>query len=364
MTSIVTKKLTFEGVFTAFPLFIFGYNCHPSVFPIYKSLVKDAGFAGTPRSPHKMGIVFKVALALSVTAYTIAASSGFLLLLDDTPDSILDHDFAGKPHMQVAKVLFAVAMILAVPTFVNCIRSTIMDMVDLFQREMESEEELAEIEESLKTNTALSARGLTPRQISRQRSAAKMRDNALSNTPVATLTSPVKSARHRPTVRRVRSKGKEMRRFMKVNSPSVSELSRCRSDSVDSELFQQDIEMGHVQSHDPLRTINSQEEITNTSSDDEDEMSWKELTIHILFSVFICCVLAIPACVVKEISVIFRFCGATSNPITGYILPTVFVVSLVPSHQQKPMKIVAVLMSIIIGAMSCVSFAKIIMDVI
>merc|ERR1712241_1015220 len=119
--SIIIKPLTLSSIVNTVPIFVFGYNCHPSVFPIYKSMVKDKGDAGTPRSPPRMATVFKTALSFSVTAYTIAGASGFLLLLDDVPGNILEYEFGGRPHMILAKILFATAMILAVPTFVNAI---------------------------------------------------------------------------------------------------------------------------------------------------------------------------------------------------------------------------------------------------
>merc|ERR1719361_2798598 len=209
--AIISPALTLKGLVNAIPMFVFGYNCHPSVFPIYKSMVKDRGIAATPRSAPRMANVFRAALSASFTAYTIAASSGFLLLLDEVPSNVLKYKY-GRPDMVIAKVLFAIAMILAVPTFVIAIRATTLDMILLFRRQNDPEPAGSEpanpsdpesasnatpiptarsgsasSASSTKSNKWTAA--LTPKQIARQKSAAMMSEAAFNNTAVPRLSS-------------------------------------------------------------------------------------------------------------------------------------------------------------------------------
>merc|ERR1719266_1508762 len=77
---------------------------------------------------------------------------------------------------------------------------------------------------------------------------------------------------------------------------------------------------------------------------------------HVVVSIIICVVLAAPAIFVDQIDDVFRVLGCTSNPVSGYILPTCFVLVLVPSNERKGMKIIAVLMSLVVAAVSISAF--------
>lgn len=114
-------SFTFNGFLTSVPIFIFGYNCQPNVFPIYMELEN--------KTSSKMQKVFKYALIISITLYIIAGSFAFLIFLSETCGNILLNDFKTSPEMVVACIIFTIAMILATPVFINAIRENINDMI-------------------------------------------------------------------------------------------------------------------------------------------------------------------------------------------------------------------------------------------
>jgi len=118
-------SFTWNGILTAVPLFIFGFNCQPNVFPIYMELEAT----NTSSKMKKMNSVFKYALSISVTLYIVAGSSAFLIFLEETDGNILLNDFKKSPVILIATIMFTVAMILAVPVFANSIREKINEMI-------------------------------------------------------------------------------------------------------------------------------------------------------------------------------------------------------------------------------------------
>eukprot|EP01083_Nonionella_stella_P027747 76433_1 len=114
-------RFTFSGFLTSVPIFIFGYNCQPNVFPIYMELEN--------KSLSRMQKVFRRALSISVSLYIIAGSSAFLIFLNETCGNILLNDFHSSPEIVVASCIFTIAMVLATPVFVNAIRENINDMI-------------------------------------------------------------------------------------------------------------------------------------------------------------------------------------------------------------------------------------------
>ena len=119
MDNLFNIKLS--GFLTTFPIFIFGYNCQPNVFPIYIEL-KD-------RSINKMFNVIFYALSISVSLYIIAGSFAYLLFLDDTCGNILTNKFNKSPEITIAALLFTASMLLASPVFANAIRKNINDII-------------------------------------------------------------------------------------------------------------------------------------------------------------------------------------------------------------------------------------------
>merc|ERR1719464_2362948 len=114
-----------SGVLTAVPLFVFGYNCQANVFPIYKDLEGTAAMSKSDR----MKQVFKHALIISCSLYLVAGSCAFLIFLEETQGNILLNDFRKSTDILVASVMFTVAMILAVPCFINSIRAKIYELI-------------------------------------------------------------------------------------------------------------------------------------------------------------------------------------------------------------------------------------------
>eukprot|EP00485_Elphidium_margaritaceum_P011764 CAMPEP_0202693038 /NCGR_PEP_ID=MMETSP1385-20130828/7258_1 /ASSEMBLY_ACC=CAM_ASM_000861 /TAXON_ID=933848 /ORGANISM="Elphidium margaritaceum" /LENGTH=504 /DNA_ID=CAMNT_0049348665 /DNA_START=22 /DNA_END=1536 /DNA_ORIENTATION=+ len=112
-------SFTLNGFLTAIPIFIFGYNCQPNLFPIYDSL----------QNASKMQRVIKYALSISVSLYIISGSFAFLTFLNGTCGNILLNDFHTSPEMVAAAILFTVSMVLATPVFINAIRENINDMI-------------------------------------------------------------------------------------------------------------------------------------------------------------------------------------------------------------------------------------------
>merc|ERR1712087_313387 len=67
-------------------------------------------------------------IGVGVFSYIVVAVSGFLLFLDECEDNILTNDFSGAPEMVAAQVLFTLAMILAVPLFINVMRRNVLSL--------------------------------------------------------------------------------------------------------------------------------------------------------------------------------------------------------------------------------------------
>ena len=114
-------SFTFSGFLTSVPIFIFGYNCQPNVFPIYMELEN--------KTSSKMQKVFRYALLISVSLYIVAGSSAFLIFLQETCGNILLNDFHSSPEIVIASIIFTIAMVLATPVFINAIRENINDMI-------------------------------------------------------------------------------------------------------------------------------------------------------------------------------------------------------------------------------------------
>ena len=114
-------SFTFSGFLTSVPIFIFGYNCQPNVFPIYAELEN--------KTTSKMQKVFRYALSISISLYIIAGASAFLVFLNETCGNILLNDFKKSPEIVIASCIFTTAMVLATPVFVNAIRENLNDMI-------------------------------------------------------------------------------------------------------------------------------------------------------------------------------------------------------------------------------------------
>merc|ERR1712013_384280 len=100
---------------------IYGYNCQPNIFPIYKEL-------GTPQKKPMQKVIIS-GVGIGVLSYIVAAASGFLLFLDECEDNILLNDFNNAPELVVVQVLFTMGMILAVPVFVNVMRRNVLNLL-------------------------------------------------------------------------------------------------------------------------------------------------------------------------------------------------------------------------------------------
>jgi len=114
-----------NGILTAVPLFVFGYNCQANVFPIYKDLEGTKTMSKAVR----MKQVFKHALSISVSLYLVAGSCAFLIFLEETQGNILLNDFRKSTDITIASIMFTVAMVLAVPCFINSIRAKIYELI-------------------------------------------------------------------------------------------------------------------------------------------------------------------------------------------------------------------------------------------
>jgi len=450
----VIPSLDFKSIVDTVPIFIFGFNCHPSVFPIYKSLVDcNDGAESVNRG---MSMVFRIALTVSVTLYTIAGSCGFLLLLDETTGNILDHPFDGKIHMVLAKVLFAMAMILAVPTLVYAIRATIMDMFIMLQSETENTTSpvvgrlSAYIDHSknvVKDGAETSAKStdsraptspreseVSPKILNRLKSCKSLAHSIHHNAPFPrasvlssnldlelsrTLSAAVTQARSGVSRGLSRALSRNISRNLsgtvtrgsaKMNQHSVqnsisiideNDITKCNRSassprdsehSIDikvtplSKLTTLDVFKLKMASNKslpdevtpgtpgtPLAFSTAQlKDLEKTASnpkgpgiDSNDDIDPTDLgtVAHIMFTLFICVVLAAPAVFVDEIAVVFRLLGCTSNPISGYILPTVFVLNLVPSNEARKMKVIAVSMSLVVAAVSAMALYQRICDI-
>merc|ERR1711933_491071 len=77
----------------------------------------------------QMKQVFKHALAISCSLYLVAGSCAFLIFLEDTKGHILLNDFKKSTDIIIASIMFTVAMVLAVPCFINSIRSKVYELV-------------------------------------------------------------------------------------------------------------------------------------------------------------------------------------------------------------------------------------------
>merc|ERR1719461_2497451 len=118
-------KFEMSGILTAVPLFVFGYNCQANVFPIYKDLKGTEQMSKAVR----MKQVFKHALSISVSLYLVAGSCAFLIFLEETQGNILLNDFRKSTDITIASIMFTVAMVLAVPCFINSIRAKIYELI-------------------------------------------------------------------------------------------------------------------------------------------------------------------------------------------------------------------------------------------
>ena len=119
-------SLNAKDVFLSIPFFIYGFNCHPSVFPIYKELERDSSIEIRKKAMQR---VVASGVSIGISSDIVAASSGFLRVLDLCKDNILINDFEGAPELILVQVLFTLAMILAVPIFINVMRQNVINMI-------------------------------------------------------------------------------------------------------------------------------------------------------------------------------------------------------------------------------------------
>merc|ERR1719361_144135 len=95
---------------------------------------------------------------------------------------------------------------------------------------------------------------------------------------------------------------------------------------------------------------------TKTGSDESDGEQVDELKLgtlwHVIVSCIICVILVAPAIAFTSLDDVITMLGSTCNPMSGYILPTIFVLALVPKEEQRKMKILAVFMSLVVGVVS------------
>merc|ERR1711879_283070 len=98
---------------------------------------------------------------------------------------------------------------------------------------------------------------------------------------------------------------------------------------------------------------------TKTGSDESDDEEVDELKLgtlwHVIVSCIICVILVAPAIAFKSLDGVITMLGSTCNPTSGYILPTIFVLALIPKMEQRKMKILAVFMSLVVGVVSVFS---------
>jgi len=100
-------------------------------------------------------------------------------------------------------------------------------------------------------------------------------------------------------------------------------------------------------------TSNAEGDLMDVDDQSVEQSTFELSTLwHVIVSCIICIVLAGPAIVVDEIADVFRVLGSTSNPISGYILPTCFVLLLVPPGDMRKIKGLAVLMSMVVSVVS------------
>lgn len=97
----------------------------------------------------------------------------------------------------------------------------------------------------------------------------------------------------------------------------------------------------------PSSRMDTVKEIQDELAESEQSMDYQlGLVPHVLLTFVICLAVAIPAICVQRIEFIFQIMGCTIIPVQCTILPTLFVVSLVPSKQKRPTKVIAVLLSL------------------
>jgi len=98
---------------------------------------------------------------------------------------------------------------------------------------------------------------------------------------------------------------------------------------------------------------------TKTGSDESDDEEVDDLKLgtlwHVIVSCIICVILVAPAIAFKSLDGVITMLGSTCNPTSGYILPTIFVLALIPKMEQRKMKILAVFMSLVVGVVSVFS---------
>ena len=114
-------NLDWGGFLTSFPIFVFGYNCQPNVFPIYLELQR--------KSSKRMNKVFRRSIYISILLYIIAATFAYLTFIQQTCGNILLNKFYKAPQVIIAAIIFSVSMILATPVFVNAIRQIIYEFM-------------------------------------------------------------------------------------------------------------------------------------------------------------------------------------------------------------------------------------------
>ena len=96
----------------------------------------------------------------------------------------------------------------------------------------------------------------------------------------------------------------------------------------------------------------------NAIRENINDMLWKKKQIplmpHVIVTFVIVLVCVLVSVVVTDIATVFGFIGCTTNPITGYVLPTYFVWKLVPKQdrQYQRIKIMSVIMVVIVVCVS------------
>merc|ERR1712187_855823 len=96
----------------------------------------------------------------------------------------------------------------------------------------------------------------------------------------------------------------------------------------------------------------------NAIRENINDMVWNKKQIpllpHVIVTFLIVLVCVLVSVVVTDIATVFGFIGCTTNPITGYVLPTLFVWKLVPkSHvKHRNIKIMSILMVVIVVGIS------------
>lgn len=99
------------GLFNAFAICVFAFNCHINVVPVAGRLIR-------PTKERIRKVAWWVN-GIQFSFYTIIGVSGYLTFLQKTPQDILKGFDSDDPYMAIGRVLLSFTMIVAIPVNLN-----------------------------------------------------------------------------------------------------------------------------------------------------------------------------------------------------------------------------------------------------